>query len=139
MITAVQGEPAAEQAVDETGGLITELSRLLASARAALAHFLELLSVEARHAYLAIVWMAMLGIVAAVCMVSAWLGVMAALVIGLVALGLPLLASALIVAVLNAAAGAVLIYLISRRSRDLQFSATRRRLAGTASGTAGLP
>lgn len=139
MNTAVQGESAAEQGVDEPGGVIEELSRLLASGRAALARFFDLLSLEARHAYSALVWMAMLGIVAAVCMVSAWLGVMAALVMWIVALGLPLLAAALVVAVLNGAASAVLIYAITRKSRGLLFSATRRRLAGATSGTQAQP
>ena len=139
MISAVQGESTPEQGVAEPGGIIEALSGLLASGRAALAHFLELLSLEARHAYLAIVWMAILGIVAAVCMVSAWLGMMAVLVIGFVAMGLPLLAAVLVVAMLNAAASAVLVYAINRRSHDLLFSATRRRLAGSASATPDLP
>lgn len=139
MNTTAQDKSTPEQGVDEPGGIIEALSGLLASGRAALAHFLELLSLEARRAYLAIVWMAILGIVAAVCAVSAWLGVMAVLVIGFAALGLPLLAAVLVVALLNAAASAVLVYAITRKSHDLLFSATRRRLTGTASATPDLP
>lgn len=111
-------------------GIIDELSGVFASARAALADFLDLVSLEARRAGLSLMWMVACGVVAAVCIVSAWLGLMAALVIAAVSLGCPLLAAVLAVALINGAAGGLLIYRGISISHDLRFSATRRQLSG---------
>lgn len=111
-------------------GIIDEVSGVFASARAALADFLDLLSLEARRAGLSLMWMVACGVVAAVCIVSAWLGLMAALVIVAVSLGCPLLVAVLAVVLINGAAGGVLIYRGMGMSHGLLFSATRRQLAG---------
>ncbi len=109
--------------------MIDQLSRAIASARDAISNFLELISLEARRAGLALMWMVIWGVVAAVCIVTAWLGLMAALVIWVVSLGFPPVAAAVSVAGINLAAGAVLIYACIGMSRDLLFTATRRQLA----------
>ena len=75
-------------------------------------------------------WMAAGGVVAAICIAAAWLGLMAALAMWAVSLGFPPIAAVIAVAVINLAAGAVLIYRCIGMSRDLVFSATRRQLAG---------
>jgi uncharacterized membrane protein YqjE len=111
-----------------------ELSGAFASARAAVSDFLELLSLEARRAGLALMWMVVLGFVAAVCAVGAWLGLMAALALWAVALGLPPIAAAISVALLNLAAAAGLIHVCIGMSRALLFSATRRQVAGERPG-----
>ena len=111
-------------------GVLDELSSALASARTAIAKFLELLSLEARRAGLALVWMVVWGFVAAICIVAAWLGVMAALVLWAVSLGLLPVAAVLGVAVINCVAGAVLLRVCARLSRDLLFAASRRQVAG---------
>ena len=111
-------------------GLIDTLSGALASARATLSNVLDLISLEARRAVLALIWMAALALVAAICMVAAWVGLMAALVMGAVSLGLTPLAAVIAVAALNLAAGAVLIKASIGMSRNLLFSATRRQVAG---------
>ena len=59
-----------------------------------------------------------------------WLGLVAALAMWAVSLGLPPIAAVLAVAVINVTAGAVLIYVCLGISRDLLFSATRRQVAG---------
>jgi len=112
-------------------GVFEELSHAFTSARATLANLLELLSLEARRAGIAVMWLAASGIIAGICLVSAWLGLLAALTIWLASLGLPLLAAIVAVIVLNLLMAAVLIYLCIDKSRDLLFSATRRQLAGT--------
>ncbi len=111
-------------------GVIDELAGMFASARAVLSDFLDLLTLEARSAGLALMWMLVCGIIAAACVISAWLGLMAALVIGVVSLGYSPLLAVIAIALMNGAAGALLIYRGISISHDLRFSATRRRLSG---------
>ncbi|MBY0268638.1 MAG: hypothetical protein K2X06_02040 [Burkholderiales bacterium] len=124
------GDHAAARNTTPARGVIDELAGVFAAVRTALADFLDLVSLEARRAGVALMWMLACGIVAAACIVSAWLGLMAALVIGAVSLGFPLPAAVIVVALMNGAAGAALIYRGIGISRDLLFSATRRQLAG---------
>jgi hypothetical protein len=115
-------------------GVLDELSGALAWARAALANFLELMSLEARRAGLALMWMVVGGVVAAICIVGAWLGMMAALAMWAVSLGFPPIAAVIAVAGINLVAGAVLICVCIGMGRDLLFSATRRQVAGNPPG-----
>lgn len=125
-----QGGEVRTEASPPTVGALEELWRALASARAGLSEFLELMSLEARRAGLALVFMLASGLVAAVCMVAAWLALMAALALWAVALGLPPIAAVIAVAAINLLAGCGVIYVCIGRSRDLLFSATRRQVAG---------
>ena len=102
----------------------------LGSARAAFAHFLDLAALEARRASLALVWMIIAGLVAAVCVFAAWLGVMVALGMWVVSLGLHPLAAVIVIAMTNAVAAAVLVKTCIGYSRSLLFPATRRQVAG---------
>lgn len=111
-------------------GVLDELAGLVGSIRVTLSGMIELLSLEAHRAVLTLMWMAVWAVIAAVCMVSAWLGLMTALVLWAVSLGVPAIIATLGVAAINGAAGALLIFLCIRRSRDLLFPATRRQLAG---------
>ena len=111
-------------------GVFEALSSALAWARTALSSFLDLVSLEAQRAGLALMWMVAVGVVAAVCIIAAWLGLMAALAMGAIALGCPPIAAVIVVASVNLLAGAVLIHVCIGMSRDLLFSATRRQLAG---------
>jgi hypothetical protein len=113
-----------------TGGVLDDLSSALASARATLSSFLDLVSLEARRAGIALMWMLVWGWVAAICIVAAWLGLLAALAMWAVALGFPPLAAVIAVAAINLVAGAALLYMCIGMSRDLLFSATRRQVAG---------
>lgn len=126
---AESGEGRAEARVP-TPGVLDELSHLLASARAVLSNFLELMSLEARRAGLTLMWMVAWGFIAAICLAAAWLGLMAALAMWAVALGVPPIVAVIAVAVMNCVAGAVLIYLCIGMSRHLLFSATQRQIAG---------
>ena len=111
-------------------GVFGELLNGLVSARATFLGFLELIALETRRAGLTLVWMLTFGTIAAICVVSAWLGLMAALVLWATALGLPLIGAIIAVAAFNCLAAAVLIRICFSMSRDLLFSATRRQLAG---------
>ena len=122
--------PAAEPVQRPTAGVLEELQGTFASARAAVSHFLDLVSLEARRAGLALAWMVALGLAAAVCAITAWIGIMAALAMWAVALGLHPVAAAILLAGLNLAACAALAFRCVGMSRDLLFPATRRQVAG---------
>ena len=125
-----QGDRAGDEARAPSASVLDELSNTFASARAAVDNFLELVSLEARRAGLALMWMVALGFVAAVCLVTAWLGLMAALAMWAISLGFSKLAAVIVLAALNLLAGAALIHRCIGMSRDLLFSATRRQVAG---------
>ena len=114
-------------------GVMDELSNVLATARAAFSNFLDLISLEARRAGLALMWMMAWGLVAAICIVVAWLGLMAALAMCAVALGFSPIAAVIVTALINLLAGVMLINVCMRISRDLLFSATRRQVCGECS------
>lgn len=104
-----------------TGGVLEELSSALSSAGAMRSKFLDLISIEARRAGLALMWLIAWGLVAAVCIVGARLGSMAALAMWAVSLGFSPIAAVIAVAVINFVACAVLIYVCIGMSRDLLF------------------
>ncbi|MEO7726522.1 MAG: hypothetical protein ABIS45_04665 [Burkholderiales bacterium] len=126
--------PAAERhapdAAPSPPGVLDELTGALSSARAAFANFLDLITLEARRASLAFVWMIIAGLVAVVCVVAAWLGIMVALGMWAVSLGVHPLAAVIVIALLNALAAAVLANTCIGHSRSLLFPATRRQVAG---------
>ena len=110
-----------------------ELSKLIAFARETLSDFLELVSLETRRAGLGLVWMIVGGLVATTFIVTAWTGLMAALAIYIVSLGMLPLAAVIAVAAVNLMAGAGMLYWCIGLSSHLLFSATRRQLAGVSS------
>ncbi len=131
MSIATQGEGVKAPDRAPVSGVFAEVAGMFVSTRAALKDFLDLLSLEARRAGLALMWMVVCGIIAAACVISAWLGLMAALVIGVVSLGYSPLVAVFAIALINGVAGGLLIYRGVSMSRDLLFSATRRQLAGS--------
>ena len=109
-------------------GLAAELSGALAGARGLLSNFLDLFTLEARRAGLTLVLMLACGAIGAILVVAAWLGLMAALALWAVGLGMSLEASFTALAMANLAAAGALLWLCGRFSRDLLFPATRRQL-----------
>jgi hypothetical protein len=134
MTATAQSDGARAGAGLPAAGVLDELSGAFSSARAALAGFLELMALEMRRAGLALVWMAACGLIAAICMVAAWLGLMAAFALWAVALGFPPIAAAIAVAAINLVAAVALSYVCIAMSRDLLFSATRRQVAAETPG-----
>lgn len=123
-------DPVGGESPPQATGIFNELSNALGSARAGLSDFLELVSLEARRAGLMLASVIALGLVAAVCIIGAWLGSLAALAMWAVSVGFPPIAAALVFASSNLLAAAALIWACIRMSRALLFSATRRQLAG---------
>ena len=109
-------------------GVLDELSATFASARRVLCDFLVLLSLETRRAGLALVWMVAFGAIAAILVVTSWLGLMAALALWAVSLGIPWVTAVTVISLANLLAAAIMTYVCMRMSRDLLFPATRRQL-----------
>ena len=116
-----------------TPSLFKELSSALAAARSALSSILDLIALEARGAGLALMWMVIWGLVAALCVIAAWLGVMTALGLWAVSLGFSPIATVIVIAVLNLAAAGGLVMVCIRMSRALLFPAVRRQVSGQSS------
>ncbi len=87
-------------------GVLDEFSKLLAFARETLSDFLELVSLETRRAGLGLVGMIVGALVAIIFIVTAWAGLMAALAMYIVSLGMLPLAAVMILAAVNLIAGA---------------------------------
>ena len=109
-------------------GIAEELSGAFAGARGLLSNILDLFTLEARRAGLTLVLMLACGAIGAILVVAAWLGLMAALALWAVALGIGWQAAVAAVAFANLAVAGALFWLCARVSRDLLFSATRRQL-----------
>ena len=109
-------------------GVLKELSDTFASGRRVFSDFLELLSLETRRAGLTLAWMVACGAVAAILVVTAWLGFMAALALWAVSLGVPWAAAVTVISLANLLAAAIMTFVCIRMSRDLLFPATRRQL-----------
>lgn len=110
-------------------GVFDELSKLLAFARESLSDLLELMSLETRRAGLGLVWMIASGLAATIFILTAWAGLMAALAMYIVSIGMLPLAAVIVVATVNLIAGAGMLYCCFYLSRHLLFAATRRQLA----------
>lgn len=109
-------------------GLLGELSGVAASAQGLLSDILDLFTLEARRAGLALALMLACGAIGAILVVAAWLGLVAALVLWAAALGISWQAAVAATAFANLAVAGALFWLCARVSRGLLFSATRRQL-----------
>ena len=103
---------------------------MLSSFRETVSSFLELVSLEAQRAGAAVVWMIAWGVVAGVCFVAAWLGLMAALAMWAIAAGLAPILAILLVTLLNLVIAGALVYAGLRMTDSISFPATRRQIAG---------
>lgn len=109
--------------------LLGEVSGVVASARQVLSGMLDLVVLEGRRAGFAAAWMVGLGLAAAILAITAWMGIMAAVALGLIAAGVSPILSILIVVVLNLAGAGIAVFGCVKKSKDLLFPATRRQVA----------
>jgi uncharacterized membrane protein YqjE len=112
-------------------GIADQLSGTFASARGLLSSILDLFTLEARRAGATLVLMFGCGALAAILVAAAWLGLMAALVLWSVSLGISGEAALAATALANLALAVALSWLCFRVSRGLLFPATRRQLRPT--------
>jgi len=120
--------PSASEAASKPAGLIDDV-KLLGRELVGLLHDrLELAALETRFAAHNLVGMIATGVLVAVLLVSAWLGLFGAMVLWLIQLGWPASVAMLLVAVVNLALAALLYRSILRQSRNLGWPATLRSL-----------
>jgi hypothetical protein len=144
-VTAGVGAPApditepAPKSHPAPGGLLDELSNAVTAARHTVAGAFELLTLEARRAGITLAFMIGLGLGAAILAVTAWLGLVAALVLWAVSLGLGPIVAVLLATVLSLAGAAAAAYVCIRMSKDLLFPSSRRQIAVKVGNTAPQP
>jgi uncharacterized membrane protein YqjE len=112
----------------EHDALTSLLSQYLDAVRVAVRSRAELFSLEAQRAAASATRLAMLGGVLLIVGMTAWLLLVTAVVLGLAAAGMPLLAALLIVFALHLIAAFVTIGRMRRMTADFEFGATRRSL-----------
>ena len=112
----------------EPPGLLASAEVLWGDLRAIAQAHLRLAALEAQRAGQCVVWILVLVILVGGLMLGAWTSTVAAMVLGLVAVGVPAVAAALLVAVLHIIAAGVVWWAIQRRVRALGFPATMRSL-----------
>ncbi len=118
-----------DSAPSGTSGVLGEVSGVIAAARRVATGLVDLVVLEGKRAGLALAWMLGLGVAAGILAVTAWLGLMAAAALGLMAAGCAPILSILIVVVLNLAAAGGAAFICVKKSKQLLFTATRRQLS----------
>jgi hypothetical protein len=93
-------------------------------------NFLDLIALEARGAGLALMWMVVWGLVAALCIIVAWLGVVTALGLWAISLGLSPIATGDRDCDGQSGCRRRLIKMCTQMSRALLFPAVRRQVSG---------
>lgn len=104
------------------------ISAILTSAKQALSDLFELIALEVKRAGLTLMWMLVWGVVALLMGVTAWFGLMVAIVLGLVAVNVPDVVAVLIVVALNLVGAGAIAFWCKSATRDLAMPATRRQL-----------
>ena len=123
------GEPAAHGGTPlSEPGLLDEVKLLWHELRVMAHDQLTLAALEARLAGKSLVNMIAAGIMVALLLISAWLGLMGAAVMWLIGIGLMASVAMLFAVAANLVFAAILYQLIRRQSRRLQFPATLRSL-----------
>lgn len=123
LLAASTGDPGALQNAQALWNDLRELAHV----------HLQLAALETQRAGKSLVNMAIYAVAAALLLVSAWLGLMGAGVLWLIAWSLNATLALLFVVVLSIAAACVLFMMIRRSSQQLRFPATVRSLKSDAS------
>ncbi len=124
-----QGEPAAiGGAAPDDSGLLEDAKSLWYELRGLAHDQLTLAALETRLAGKSLVTMIGAGVMIAVLLVSAWLGLMGAVVLWLISSGVIASIAMLLAVAANVVFAVILYDVIRRRSRHLQFPATLRSL-----------
>lgn len=111
-----------------TEGIFGGIADAINSGRRVLSGVFQLFSLEIRRAGHTLVWMVALAALAAMLIVTAWLGLMAALALWAFSLGWTWAGAVLVIALVNLAAAALATISCVTLSRNLLFPATRRQL-----------
>jgi hypothetical protein len=110
-----------------SGGLIGTIVDSFVYAWRSVKSFVDGLAQDFRRAGLTLMWLTALGAFAALLMITAWLALMAAMVLWLVSLGIAWAVAVATVAGVNVLAAVVAIFICYRLSRNLLLPITRRK------------
>lgn len=121
-------EPA-PSSIPAGGSVLGEVSAVIESARRVVSGMLDLVVLEGRRAGIALALMIGLGLAAAILVITAWMGVMVVVALGLILAGLSPILSILVVVALNLAGAGAAAFACVKKSKDLLFPAIRRQVA----------
>ncbi len=113
---------------DREPGLLEQAGALWAELRGVAHDQFRLLALEARQAGSRLAFMLALAVLAVALSATAWLGLVAVLVLCMVEAGMSLAASLLVAVGLNLAGAAACALLLHRHSREVPFAATLRSI-----------
>ena len=120
--------PQADLGARDEPGMLDNASALWNDLKSLAHDHLELAALETKRAGESLVSIVVFGIIVAILVVTAWMGLVAALVLWLIALGLAPALAVLIGVAVNLAGAAGLVFLIKARTEAFKFPATVRAL-----------
>lgn len=118
-----------------TDGIVGGIANAFNSVRRVFSDLFRLFSLEVRRAGLTLMWMVALGAMAAILLVAAWLGLMVALALWAVSLGVSWTSAVVVISLVNLLAAAASLFVCIMMSRNLLFPATRRQLEPPSAGS----
>ena len=121
-----------ERSARRTPGLGEVIGRLLAEARSLVADYTELAVLDARRAAIRLAWLLGAVLVAAVLIVTTWMGLVAAAVVFMLGQGASWVTALIVAAVVNLAGAGALAWWMFALIKELPFTALLRQLRGNA-------
>lgn len=125
----------AEVTSPSTDGIGGGIAHMLNAVRRVVSDLFRLFSIEVRRAGLTLVWMVALGAITALLVVTAWIGLMSALLLWVVSLGASWTSALVAISLANLLAAATCIVVCVMMSRNLLFPATQRQLGASPTGS----
>jgi hypothetical protein len=123
---------ATPRASARTASLGEVIGRVLAEARSLVADYTELAVLDARRAAIRLAWLLGAVLVAAVLIVTTWMGLVAAAVVFMLGHGTSWVTALIVAAVVNLAGAAALAWWMFALIKELPFTALLRQLRGNA-------
>jgi len=121
-----------ERTVRRSPGLGEVIGRLLAEARSLVADYTELAVLDARRAAIRLAWLLGAVLVAAVLIVTSWMGLVAGAVVFMLGQGASWVTALIVAAVVNLAGAGALAWWMFALIKELPFTALLRQLRGNA-------
>ena len=121
-----------ERTARRSPGLGEVIGRLLAEARSLVADYTELAVLDARRAAIRLAWLLGAVLVAAVLIVTTWMGLVAAAVVFMLGHGASWVTALIVAAVVNLAGAGALAWWMFALIKELPFTALLRQLRGNA-------
>ena len=121
-----------ERSARRIPGLGEVIGRLLAEAKSLVADYTELAVLDARRAAIRLAWLLGAVLVAAVLIVTTWMGLVAAAVVFMLGHGASWVTALIVAAVVNLAGAGALAWWMFALIKELPFTALLRQLRGNA-------